>query len=98
MEKENKELLSRRRFFKIATYAALPMLGLMMSSCDIFQNALMNSVSNMGSGGGGYSGGDGGYDSGGSYGCGNYCTSTCKNLCTETCKNLCTNTCYHTSV
>ena len=97
MEKKNNEPLSRRCFFMNAAYAALPMLGLMMSSCDIFQNALMNSVSNMGSGGGSYSGGSRSYDDGNGYGCGNYCTSTCRNLCTETCKNLCTETCYHTS-
>ncbi len=98
MEKKNKEMLSRRQFFKKTAYAALPMLGLMMSSCEIFQNALMNSVSNMGSGGGGSYSGSRDYDDGGSYGCGNLCTSTCSNLCTETCKNYCTNTCYHTSV
>ncbi|MCM1079858.1 MAG: hypothetical protein NC344_09145 [Bacteroidales bacterium] len=92
MEKNNSGLQTRRQFFKKAACVSLPMLGLIMSGCDTFQSALMNSVSNIGSGGG-YSSG-GGYDS---YGCGNYCTSTCKNLCTDTCRNLCTNTCYHTS-
>lgn len=91
MKKEKQKMLSRRQFFKKSAYAALPMFGLMMSGCEIFQNALMDSVSSMGSGG--YS--RGGYDEGGydSYGCGNYCTSTCKNLCTETCQNYCTETC-----
>lgn len=95
MKKENTEnFQTRRQFFKKAAYVALPMLGFVMSGCDIFKNALIDTVSGMNSGG--YGGGGGGYDygdEGGSYGCGNYCTSTCKNLCTETCKNLCTETC-----
>lgn len=97
MEPKDKKLLSRRQFFKRTAYASLPMLGLVMSGCDTFQSALMNSVSNMGSGGS-YSRGSGSYDDGGSYGCGNLCTFTCSKLCTDTCKNLCTTTCYHSSV
>lgn len=103
--KKNRSLLSRRQFFKKTSYAALPILGgLLMSGCEIFQNALLDTVS----GGGGYGGGGYSRDSydDNSYGCGSYCTSTCKSLCTETCqtlctdtcKTLCTNTCYHTSV
>lgn len=98
MKKENKELQSRREFFKKAAKSALPILGaVILASSPIISKATQSEV--MGCTGTCY-----GTCKNACTGCEYTCEGTCKNACTSckytcegTCDGSCKGTCYRSS-
>lgn len=78
-EEKNKDIQSRREFFKQATKKALPLFGMVVLGSQI-QIAHAADIVN-------------GYNSCRNYGCEhscqNYCRTTCKNYCVRTCLFQC---------
>lgn len=97
---EKKELQTRREFFKKAAKGALPILAVTsLSGCSIFMDALGESMSSYGSGGGGsYGGGSSGSESGCGYSCSNNCSGGCDGTCRWGCETTCRGSCEGTSL
>lgn len=88
---ENKELQTRREFFKKTAKGILPIIaGVTLTGCQTFLTSLGERLSS--SGGGGYSGSSGG-GYGESSGCGYTCSGGCSGGCDGTCRWGCENTC-----
>lgn len=100
-KRKNKEILSRRGFFKEGAKGALPIIaGISLSGCSFFLDALSGaSMPYSGSGGyGGYSGSSSSSSSGCGYTCSGGCSGGCDGTCQWGCETTCRGSCTGSSV